>query len=52
MWKMKKNYQNRYEIITETTEKCMTYPNCNGKEDTIEHVLEFQTAETRLHSFL
>ena len=38
MWKLKKNYPREEEGI-----KC---PICNRKEDTKEHVLEFQTAET------
>ena len=46
MWELKKNYQKRHEIITQTTESDMKYPICNGKKDTIQHVLECQTAET------
>ena len=52
MWELKKNYQKRHEIITETTESDMKYPICNGKKDTIQHVLECQTAETGVQFFL
>ena len=38
MWKMKKNYSRE--------EEDMECPISNGKEDTTEHVLEFQKAET------
>ena len=38
MWELKKNYQREEEDT-----KC---PICNQKEDTTEHVLECQTAET------
>ena len=38
MWELKKNYPREEEDT-----KC---PVCNQKEDTTEHVLEFQTAET------
>ena len=38
MWELKKNYPREEEDM-----KCSL---CNGKEDTAEHVLECQTAET------
>ena len=38
MWEMKKNFPREEEDM-----KC---PICNQKEDTTEHVLERQTAET------
>ena len=38
MWEIKKNYPRE--------EEDMNCSICNGKKDTIEHVLEFQTAET------
>ena len=38
------------ETMKEAAEKDMKCPIYNGKEDTIEHVTECQTAETGVHS--
>ena len=38
------------ETMKEAAEKDMKCPTYNGKEDTTEHVTEFQTAETGVHS--